>query len=445
MRESLASVGVVRDLTNATQNAEVLTLATELLSDPTVDVMALDARCADPVFVAGNGPIYLEALRAAVGRTKLQQCLGALHLSVVWAMYNETARILPKADSEHGEDLVRAKVAQMRWLFEGTADNQTWELLACDDGCPESPSSSEVMQSIIDADGLGDCARVIKLVDAIAGKADVGAGFARLRTPADSRKGGSIAYGMWFATKQPLGAAVGAEHVVLYTDADLSSNLAQAGSLVHAIVAEGYDSAIGQRYGLSGSILVKEEGAITEPRSTGAKPSRNILLLRHFARVVLLPRLATVLDTQAGFKAFKKDVLDQVLTDMNAFSETFDVELMLRNALRGSEQPCALVPMLFTEDFVLTNFPSVDPGQQHLDMIQQIVGIHDACVGDVEPALGEAADLLAFFRELDLPRYQRLLDNLEALDKTGIDDPNLFDRRWTIGELRRYADHAVTN
>lgn len=442
MRESLASVGIVRDLTSSAQNAEVLSLATQLLEDPSVDVMALETRCSDPAFVMGHSPIYLEALRAAVGKVRLGQCRDSFHLSVVWAMYNETARIQPKADSEHGEDLVREKVAQMRWLFDGARDGQTWELLACDDGCPETPSSSEVMQQIVEQEGLADCVRVVKLADGIEGRAQIGPGFAQLQSPADSRKGGAIAYGMWLAGKQPLGMTEGAEQVVLYTDADLSSNLTQAGSLLHAILVDSHDAAIGQRYGLPGSILVKEDGAITEPRSTGAKPSRNILLLRHFARCVLLPRLADVLDTQAGFKAFRAQVLDEVLGDMQAFNETFDVELLLRNALRGSAKPCALVPMLFTEDFALTNFPSVDPGQQHLDMVQQIVAIHDACQADKEPATGEAAELLTFFRELDLGRYQRLMDRLEELDTTGIDDPGLFERRWSIDELRSYADES---
>lgn len=429
-----------RDLTNAEQNAAVLTIATGLLDDEELDVLAQARRCADPQFVQASCPLHLEALQIAASRIRLQACEGPLHLSVVWAMYKETARILPKAQSEHGEDLVRAKVAQMRWLFDGAGPDKTWEMLACDDGCPESPPSSEVMQAIIDAEGLADCVRVIRLADGIASGATVGEGFANMQSPADSRKGGAIAYAMWSALQGANTEAAAGKHVVLFTDADLSSNLAQAGSLVHAIAVDGYASAIGQRYGAPGSILVKADGAITEPLSTGAKPSRNILLLRHFVRVTLLPKLADVIDTQAGFKAFDADVLGQVISQLTAFHETFDLELMLRITQARETNPIALVPILFTEDFAMTNFPSVNPGQQHLDMLQQIVAIYEGCSRPLARADGEASDLLAFLRQLDADRYCTLVAQLEAHDHTGIDDPNLFDRRWTTEELDRYSN-----
>lgn len=435
MRGMQATLAQARDLTSAEQNAAVLTMATELLADDSIDVFAEADRCRDPEFVQATNPLQLEALMCAQSRARLQACEGPMHLSVVWAMYQETARILPKSECEHGEDLVRAKVAQMRWLFDGLDAGKTWELIACDDGCPESPSSSEVMQSIIDVEGYGGCAKVIRLADGIAAGHPVGEGFAKLQSAKDSRKGGSIAYAMWTAMQQQTDS----RHIVLFTDADLSSNLAQAGSLVSAITRDGYASAIGQRYGLRGSMLVKEEGAITEPRSTGAKPSRNILLLRHFARVTALPQLAHVLDTQAGFKAFDADVLRTVVPQLTAFHETFDVELMLRTAQTQPQRALALVPILFTEDFALTNFPSVDPGQQHLDMIQQIIAIYDGCVHATAPATGEAAALIELFRGLNADRYCTLISNLEAQDDTGIDDPNLFERRWSLSELLRLS------
>ena len=52
-----------------------------------------------------------------------------------------------------GEDLVRAKVAQMRWLFDGLGPDKTWQLIACDDGCPELPSSCKTTGSGSEAAG----------------------------------------------------------------------------------------------------------------------------------------------------------------------------------------------------------------------------------------------------------------------------------------------------
>lgn len=86
--------------------------------------------------------------------------------------------------------------------------------------------------------------------------------------------------------------------------------------------------------------------------------------------------------------------------------------------------------------------PSVNPGQQYLDMLQQIVAIYEACVHEIAPANAEATALSTFFRELDAHRYCALVKNLEAQDDTGIDDPNLFDRRWNLEELQRLSQVA---
>ena len=59
-----------------------------------------------------------------------------------------------------------------------------------------------------------------------------------------------------------------------------------------------------QRYGMEGAVLVKADGPTSEPASTGGKPDKLIILFRHYVRAMLIPDLAHILDTQAGFKAF---------------------------------------------------------------------------------------------------------------------------------------------
>ena len=63
---------------------------------------------------------------------------GPIHLTVVWAMYGETGRMVPRAEHPHGEDFVRAKVRQLDWLT-GGLPGVTWSIIACDDGCPDRP------------------------------------------------------------------------------------------------------------------------------------------------------------------------------------------------------------------------------------------------------------------------------------------------------------------
>jgi hypothetical protein len=66
-------------------------------------------------------------------------------------------------------------------------------------------------------------------------------------------------------------------------------------------------------------------------------------------------------------------------------------------------------------------------------MIHQIAELYDRFVAPVTPATGEAADLLALVRTLDLDGYVTLIGALRAEDPG---DPTLFDRRWPVQHLR---------
>ena len=167
--------------------------------------------------------------------------------------------------------------------------------------------------------------------------------------------------------------------------------------------------------------------------AAGQSPDKLIVLFRHFVRALLIPSLAHVLDTQAGFKAFDAEALRPVLREMTSFNETFDVELLIHLAQRHGAASLAVEPIVFTEDFAATNFPSVDPGARHLAMVRQVVDLYERFVARVEPAGGEAADLLDLVRTLELDGYVRLIEALRAEDAG---DPTLFDRRWPVPHLR---------
>ena len=280
-----------------------------------------------------------------------------------------------------------------------------------------------------------------------------------MRSQADAGKGGSILAGLAAAVRTGPQRANGAgRHVVCYTDADLSANLAQLGSLAAPVAAgDQVVGALGQRYGIAGAVLVRPDGPVTEPQSTGGKPDKIIILFRHFVRALLIPPLAHVLDTQAGFKAFDGAALGPVIGQMASFNETFDVELLIHLAQRYGPQSLAVEPIVFTEDFAATNFPSVDPGPRHLAMVQQVVELYDRFVAPVSPVTGEAADLLTLIRTLDLDDYVTLIERLRAEDagdptlnpfhpsapgreyvgSHGEDEKgSLFGRRWPVQHLR---------
>jgi hypothetical protein len=419
----------VRDLTDSDQNQAVLDAASALA----------DGRATADHVAANHGPaVAAEAAAAARSRRRLSELAEPVHLTVVWAMYGETGRMVPRAEHPHGEDFVRAKVRQLDWLTSGLP-GVTWSIIACDDGCPDQPSSADLMTDIAAAEGYPKeghrSVTVLRLAEVIASDIPVSPAFDRLTSTDQSRKGGSVLAGLAAAirTGRP-GGHGGGRHVACYTDADLSANLAQLGSLAAPVVAgDNVAGALGQRYGVEGAVLVRADGPLTEPHSTGDKPDKIIVLFRHFVRATLIPTVAHVLDTQAGFKAFDAAALGPVIRQMASFNETFDVELLIHLAQEYGSRALVVEPIVFTEDFAATNFPSVDPGLRHLTMVRQIAEVYERLVAPVAPVTGEAAELLTLVNALDVDDYVTLIDGLRAEDR---DDPTLFDRRWSVRHLR---------
>lgn len=422
------SAPLARDLTDPVENDAVLDCASALLDGTT---------WGEEVARVHGAAVAAEADAGARARGRLVEAADApTHLSVVFAMYGETGRMATREEHPHGEDLVRVKVRQLDWLTAGTG--VTWSIVAVDDGCPDTPASAEAMRGIVAAEGLPAAGHrsvtVLRLSDVLSDGPSIGPTFDALTSPEQSRKGGAILAGLAHALHRPIAG----RHVVAYTDADLSANLAQLGALAARVLDPEASAvaALGQRYGMPEAVLVKPTGPLSEPLSTGGKPDKLIVLFRHAVRAALIPELAHVLDTQAGFKAFDAGALRAVLPAMSSFDATFDVELLIHLVQRHGANPIAVEPIVFTEDFAATNFPSVDPGAGHLAMVHQVVELYERLVAPREPATGERAALLALVRDLDLPAYARLIAGLRAED---LGDATLFDRRWPASHLRELA------
>ena len=233
-----------------------------------------------------------------------------LRVSVVFAVYKEHNRIRKKGEHPHGENFLVKKVEQLNWLFEGKP-NIKWNLTVVDDGCPER--SGFIAQEIIKNEGLQEQARVLFLSDAI--KYGLEPAKALLSTN-DSQKGGSIVYGMWDAVQN-----YGTEnHIVAFTDADLSTHLGQLGLLIEPITGNRKLAAIGSRRETD-SVVIK----------TGARNTRGKLFIYLWKR--LIPNLGEIVDTQCGFKAFNTEIIPEITHNLIEKKFAFDIELLLRTAL----------------------------------------------------------------------------------------------------------------
>src|SRR3984957_3926322 len=183
-----------RDLTDSDQNQAVLDAASALA----------EGRAEAGSVASSHGPaVAAEAAAPARSRRRLGELTGPVHLTVVWAMYGETGRMVPRAEHPHGEDFVRTKVRQLDWLT-GGLPGVTWNAIACDDGCPDRRPSADLMTDIAAAEGYPSqghrSVTVLRLADLIEGDVSISPAFDRLTSTDQSRKGGSILAGLAAAT-----------------------------------------------------------------------------------------------------------------------------------------------------------------------------------------------------------------------------------------------------
>lgn len=320
------------------------------------------------------------ALKIAAGRRALGSIERPAHVSVVFAMYKEHVRILRRAEHPNAEDFLRRKLAQLAWLFEQTP-RHSYELIAVDDGCPEG--SGRIAREILEAEGATDRARVLFLQDAIDRAHPVLHGLASTN---DSRKGGSIRLG--FATALEPARP---DHVLLFTDADLSTHLGQVGLLAAPILSGACKTAIASRREPA-SVVVKG----------GSRNTRGKLFIYLWKRLV--PELAGVIDTQCGFKAFEAEHLRSWIGEARDSGFAFDVEYLLRSTLAA---PGAIqkVPVAWIDSEAESTTTELSP---YLDMLNSVVQLYRTALPRDE-AREPFAQLI---ESLDAEAFDRLLDNI---------------------------------
>lgn len=250
----------------------------------------------------------LLALKVARSKRLVEKIDRETHVSVVFAVYKEHQRIRKSSEEPLGEDFLRRKVTQLQRLFE-INPLISWDLHVVDDGCPEN--SGAIAEEIIKDEGW-DNVLVHYLSEAIEQSLPPAAD---LSSTNDSQKGGSIEFGLWKASMQDR-----QNHIVIYTDADLSTHLGQSGLLLDPILSEGKNVAIGSRREAD-SVVLKQ----------GSRNNRGKLFIYLWKRLV--PTLGDIIDTQCGFKAFRAETVREISSDLIEKKFAFDIELLIRSEL----------------------------------------------------------------------------------------------------------------
>lgn len=266
------------------------------------------------------------AVKLVDSRQYLLKTQTPLNIGVVYAMWGEHNRLLPKSKSNpNGEDSLRTKIRQLDWVTEDTPID--WTLYVADDGCPHA--SGKIAIQVTDSHPLKNKVKVLFLNDAVPTQ---NGPLRELRSADDSRKAGAIILGCMHAITD-------GKDAVIYTDADNSVHLGQIGLLLRPFIEDNCRVVLGNRKHPD-AVLVKEEG----------RWGIGIKLLRHMQRMVAQAIISrNILDTQAAFKLYERSLLRKIIANPTVFDFSFDTDWLL--ATIRMEEPFKQVPFAFIDSF----------------------------------------------------------------------------------------------
>ncbi len=396
LQELIATSPDELDLTDADQLVAATTAADLILQECSSDEALLDVE-RYLLNVREEVPLLVHlAVKLAKSKRYVDSLTEPVHISVVFSMYKEHERIQRSSEHPYGEDFLRRKIAQLQWLAED-APSLTWQLIAVDDGCPEDSGkrAEEILLEDPELVGAGT-AEVLYLADAI----DAGLPVAgSLRTTDDSQKGGGVEYGMWHAVQDSHPG-----HVVAFTDADLSTHLGQLGLLINPIIVHDRLAAIGSRREWE-SVVVKQ----------GSRNTRGKLFIYLWKRLIW--PLNYIVDTQCGFKAFRADVVREIVETLMEKRFAFDIEFLLRVELIESGA-IEKVPIAWIDSEAASTTTSLQP---YLTMLKSTVQFYRKYL----PPDPVADEFAGFLEDLDEASWERLTEVIPA--EIAEADPASFD------------------
>ena len=391
------------DLTNE-KHSEFITKAVESILSKGYSISEIENFEDELIADSNNDNIFiLLALKIAKSKILASKISEPLFISVVFAVYKEHNRIKKNNEHPHGEDFLLKKVSQMEWLFEDQP-NINWELLIVDDGCPEN--SGKIAQTIINNNQLKDKVHVLYLSDAIEKQLDPANS---INATSDSQKGGSIVYGMWHAVQQKRAK----NHVVVYTDADLSTHLGQLMLLADPLVNNDKLVAIGSRREKK-SVVIKK----------GTRNDRGKMFIYIWKR--LIPNLGDIIDTQCGFKAFRAEIVPEIIEDLIEKKFAFDIELLLKTHLLKSNS-ITKVAIAWIDSEEASTTTDIQP---YLPMLKQISKMYKKYFDNNELS----NEFATFIESLNDEKFNTLLSSIpkkitdrEPIEFTEYDEVRVSD------------------
>ncbi len=328
------------------------------------------------------------------------------HLSIVFAVYNEIERMKPKKESSVGEDSIRVKVSQLNELFSNT-NKGTWTIYIVDDGCPYNSGkfAEEIANTLPERDQI----KVLYLNQAIKQNLPP---IKTLTNTSESKKGGAILYGMWQAKEDNKNRK---NHVVIFTDADTSTDLRQSGLLIDKIINKNYITVIGSRRAKDSCVI-----------KTGIRNTRGKLFI-YLWKQLLSPCLKNIADTQCPFKAFNANYIDKLVSNNIEFQFAFDIELLLKTEIIDKKR-LQKIGIAWKDSTIAS---TVGGNETYLDMLKSIANMY-RYYNTPSSWSNEYAD---FVENLTLKDLDKLIDNTpKYISET---DPIEFEPKISVNDLKR--------
>jgi len=420
------------------------------------------------------------AVKVAISK-KLLETMPPIHCTVVFALYKEFNRILPKGEKKpgetdpNGEDFVRRKHKQMSWLFSNKADS-SFSLLGVDDGCDgldkktnaQLETSAELMEKIFKVEGFTNVT-VHRLKDAIKDGKAKAAGLDEEKLKSEgwsdddklvkaSQKAGAILYGLNVAVEE--GAAnAGKKHIIAYTDSDLSTDLALTGLNIDTIINGKVDCSVSQRFGQAfavncSKLLSEEEGGGIG--SGLARDSIVHLTLRHKLRKNLLPPLELIIDTNCGHKVLAGDAAKDTVSMVRDYKGSFDMDWLMCLGIcskKAGREPIGVTAIPWVASVGESNFWSagdapaddpcvkVRPWFKIFAAITQMNEWHKEKLAEVGLLTDECTQYVEWVKALKVEDYKKLTDKiLENIgDKELTEMPNPAIMNMSLDELKAAA------
>jgi hypothetical protein len=408
------------------------------------------------------------ALKNAISK-KLFQKMPPIHCTVVFALYKENNRILPKGSEEgkshiNGEDFIRRKHKQMSWLFD-KKKKSSWSLLGVDDGCPMD--SSGMMKTIYEGEGY-DNVSVYKLKEAIKGGTLKGLNVEKLKSEAwdegdalvkASQKAGAILYGLELASAMTF---EGKRHIIVYTDSDLSTDLALCGLNFNTIIKGKAECSVSQRFGEPysvncGKLMGAEEGGGIAPGMP--KESMIHLSLRHKLRLNLLPPLAPITDTNCGHKALTPETAAATVSKVKDYKGSFDIDWLVCvgvAAKAAGKLAIKTTPIPWVNSVGESNFWSAPTGAEDeaakklksatswhsiFKAMLDMYGWHKEELEKLGMVTDESKAYVDWVSKMDVNMYMKLSDAiLESLKDKDVNMPEPSIMNMSLDDLKKLAE-----